>query len=271
MTSNDQNGALARQNGKTVLLIAMPTQGDIATPTVKSLIHLTQALPQWGVAFGFTTYEFSDIVFSRNQLMSLFFTEKKYTHLLLLDSDMSFEPETIRRLLRFDADFVAVPYAKKYLDWREIRAKIEAEADLPKEQKTPISTILSATSAYNHILAPTGQTKWRDGFMTVPATGTGLMLLKRAVPETMVAKGAALRKSGMSSYALHEGLDYCDFFSHLDLVDGTLMMGEDQSFCWRWKHLCDGEIWLDTEAKVTHHGKMGFYSRYGDQIGTKAP
>ena len=39
------------------LLIAMPTQGDIATPTVKSLIGLTQAsaahTPHWQIEIEF--------------------------------------------------------------------------------------------------------------------------------------------------------------------------------------------------------------------------
>ena len=90
-----------------VLLIAMPTQGEISTPTVKSLIGLTQALARRGVPFGFETYDFSDIVFSRNQLMSIFHTRDRFTHMLFLDSDMAFQPEAIFRLLEFGEDFVA--------------------------------------------------------------------------------------------------------------------------------------------------------------------
>ncbi len=50
------------------VLILMPTGGHIDTPAVHSLIGLTQAMPKRGVAFAMKTYEWSDLVISRNYL-----------------------------------------------------------------------------------------------------------------------------------------------------------------------------------------------------------
>ena len=77
-----------------VLLISMPTLGQISTPTTKCLIGLTQYLSREGIPFAFETYEFSDIVFSRNQLMCMFQTRKEFTHILMMDSDMMVERRT---------------------------------------------------------------------------------------------------------------------------------------------------------------------------------
>src|SRR5690606_11873422 len=52
------------------VLILMPTGGQIDTPAVHSLLGLTQALSKRGVAFALKTYEWSDLVISRNYLMS---------------------------------------------------------------------------------------------------------------------------------------------------------------------------------------------------------
>ena len=67
------------------LLILMPTGGHVDTPAVHSLIGLTQALPRRGIGFALKTYEWSDLVVSRNYLMSYFLAQKKFTHALLLD------------------------------------------------------------------------------------------------------------------------------------------------------------------------------------------
>ncbi len=257
------------------LLIAMPTMGEISTPTVKCLIGLTQSLSRKGIPFGFQTYEFSDIVFSRNQLMCIFHTREQFTHMLMMDSDMAVEPDAIWRLLDFGVDFAATAYPQKHPRWGRLRALIEAEAGLPKDQKTPIDQLLSRTWVYNHQRADFGGTLWtpkhRGGFITVPATGTGLMLMTRAVPETMVAKGAVSRKPRLEQVPLHKGLIYHDYFSHLSSPDGSLMYGEDQSFCMRWTHHCGGEIWLDTESTVTHYGNKTHVGRYADQVAEDFP
>lgn len=253
-----------------VLYIGMPTMGEIATPTVKSLIGLTQSLAQRRVPFAFDTYEFSDIVFSRNQLMSKFLTDERYTHMLCLDSDMAFEPSAIWRLIEFGADFAATAYPQKHPKWGRLRALIEAEAAKPEGERAEVATLLSRAWTWNHQLGGFDGKPWvpkrRGGFVTVPATGTGMMLLSRAVPERMTAAGVALRKPRMEQVPLHKGLKYHDFFSHLNAPDGSFMYGEDQSFCMRWTHHCGGEIWLDTESVVNHFGNKAHIGRYADQV-----
>ena len=253
-----------------ILLIAMPTMGDITTPTVKALIGLTQRLRETGVAFAFETYEFSDIVFSRNQLMSIFLTRQQFTHMLLLDSDMVFEPKTIERMMGFGEDFVAAAYPQKFPQWNRIRSLIEAEAHLPEDQRTPMADLLSRAWIYNHQLGRFGGGAWtprrRDGFITVPATGTGLMLVSRAVPERMAETGAAAPKPRMKNVPLHKGLEFHDFFSHLSSPDGGFMYGEDQSFCMRWVEQCGGEIWLDTESPIRHLGRKSFDGLYSNRV-----
>lgn len=255
---------------KKVILIAMPTLGEIATPTVRCLIGLTQAFARARISFAFETYEFSDIVFSRNQLMCIFQSRKQFTHMLMMDSDMAVEPAAILRLMEIDVDFAATAYPQKHPRWNRMRELIEAEANLPDNEKSPMSELLSRTWIYNHQKADFGGGDWiakkRNGFITVPATGTGLMLLSRRVPEKMIEEGVAKHKPRLEQVPIHKGLEYHDYFSHLSSPDGGLMYGEDQSFCMRWTHYCGGEIWLDTESRVYHYGTKAFVGRYADLV-----
>ena len=259
----------------TVLYIAMPTLGEIATPTAKCLIGLTQALARRGVPFAFETYEFSDIVFSRNQLMSKFLTQKRFTHMLCLDSDMVVAPEAVFRLIEFDVDFAATAYPQKHPKWNRLRSLIEAEAVKPAADRADMSTLLSRAWTWNHQLGGFGGQPWRperrDGFITIAATGTGLMLLGRAVPERMVETGAARPLPRHAQLPLHKGLEYHDFFSHRVSADGGLMYGEDQSFCQRWTVDCGGKIWMDTESVVNHFGNKAHIGRYADQVDLDFP
>ena len=120
-----------------VLLISMPTLGQISTPTTKCLIGLTQYLSRKDIPFAFETYEFSDIVFSRNQLMCSFYTRKQFTHMLCIDSDMAIEPAGIQRLLDRGVDFAATAYPQKHPRWNRLRKLIEAEADCQRTGSRP--------------------------------------------------------------------------------------------------------------------------------------
>jgi len=257
------------------LLIAMPTQGMIATDTVKAIILLTQDLARKGVPFDFTTYEFSDIVFSRNQLMSAFLTYDRYTHMLCMDSDMQATPDAIWRLIDFDVDFAAIAYPQKFANLERLRALIEMEMAKPPEARATMAELRSRAWIWNHQLRGFGGAAWRpkrrDGFITVPATGTGLILLKRAVPEAMTARGLAPRLERMESFDKHKGLRYHDFFSHLCSPDGQIMYGEDQSFCMRWTEGCGGDIWLDTESYVNHVGLAAHVGRYSERAAEDFP
>lgn len=258
-----------------VLLIAMPTQGQVATQTVRALVGLTQGLARRGVPFAFETYEFSDIVFSRNQLMCRFLTEERFTHMLFMDSDMVVQPQAVWRLLDFGVDFAATAYPQKHPRWGRLRALVEAEMRKPPAERASTAELVGRAWIYNHQRADFGGGPWvpkrRGGFITVPAAGTGLMLLSRAVPETMVARGIAPRRQRMEEVPLHRGLRYHDFFSHRTSPDGGLIYGEDQSFCMRWVHDCGGEIWLDTESTVTHLGVAPHSGRYADQLAEEFP
>ncbi|MBY8975409.1 hypothetical protein KHP62_06305 [Rhodobacteraceae bacterium NNCM2] len=259
----------------TTLMIAMPTGGQVATPTVRSLIALTQELTARGVGFMFETYQFSDIVFSRNQLMSRFLSDARFSHLLFIDSDMEFEPEACFRLLAFGEPLTAVAYPQKRPEWERLRARIEAEAAKPEAERADMQTLLAGIWTYNHQLGTFGGGAWRPkrrgGFITVQSTGTGFMLVARSVAERMVETGAAARRAMHEDLPGNAGLRYHDFFSHRVSANGGFVYGEDQSFCHRWTEDCGGEVWLDTQSPMVHWGISGFLGRYAERVGTDFP
>ena len=247
------------------VLILMPTAGQVHTPAVHSLLGLTQAMQRRGVAFALRTYEWSDLVISRNYLLSVFLAAKQFTHALLLDSDMSYPADLFFELLDFDADFTCAPYPQRQMPWAAFRAAIEREAAKPVAERADTGSLLSESLRYNIPQVFDRGTPWplvrRGGFRKVPGAGTGFMLLRRAVPERMVERRAALPVPGFNGPG-YPGADFHDFFSHLRGREGAVMHGEDTSFCRRWIEHCDGEIWCHEAAKITHHGTLAYPGDY---------
>ncbi|MCG6902488.1 MAG: hypothetical protein LJE68_07380 [Rhodobacter sp.] len=198
--------------------------------------------------------------------MSLFHTDKTFFHILLLDADMSFRPEVVLRLIAFRAAFTCAAYPQRNLSLEQIRRLAENDAAAPKPDRQSTEALLAKALAYNVQatlnLGEPWQSEHRDGFRTVSGAGTGLMLIERTVPETMVASGAAPARKRHNALPLYSGAEFHDFFSHLTDRDGDLMYGEDQSFCRRWVAQCGGRIWCDKTAIVTHHGHFPYRGQY---------
>ncbi len=246
----------------TTLLIAMPTQGQVCTETMVTLIDLTQNISARGIRFSIKTFEGSDIVMSRNFLMSWFLAQETYSHILFLDADMSFASDVVFRLLDFAEPFTAAPYPQRKLNLDRFRQAVGQPAPGLPGDKVDTKDLLASALTYNVQKAQHQGEAWhekrRSGFRTVPGVGTGLMLLAREVPETMVETGVARKLPGHNGLPLYAGARFHDFFSHLTNSAGDVMFGEDQSFCHRWVDGCGGDIWIDESAVVSHHGRFTF-------------
>src|SRR5262249_43024321 len=114
------------------------------------------------------------------------------------------------------------------------------------------------------------QLKARDGFVTAEYAGTGFLMIKRAVIERLIAAHPELRYTGVhdDQPSAPAKPHYALFDCIIDPISG-IYLSEDYSFCRRWRKL-GGEIWIDTESRLTHIGPHAFQgdakSRYGALI-----
>lgn len=254
----------------TALMVALPNQGQVTTITMKSVLALAADCFQANIPFVLATHEFSDIVMSRNALMSKFLSDKTLSHCLWLDSDIAFHPGTVWRMADFDVDWTVATYPRKRMDWDRLRAGFEAEAELPDARKTPTEELLSQTWRYTH--QPGGfdgqpfVPRSRDGFVTIAGCGAGFMLMTRAVPERLVETGEAKALPRMNREVDGLNIVYHNFFGHLVSPSGDYLYAEDQSVCLRWART-GGEIWMDTRAEIGHIGAHAWVGRYKDVLG----
>ncbi len=185
---------------------------------------------------------------ARAMLVANFLDNPNATHLMFIDSDISFEPEQFLRLLSQDKDFTAAMYPIKEIDW--------VNHPLKHGQGEAADT---AGLNYVGVLCSGDDLKVDNQFATALYAGTGFQLIKRCVFEKLAAAHPELAfskihdkipstKSGGHQYALFDPM--------IDPETGEYL-SEDFAFCRRWRAL-GGEIWLDLRSQLTHIGSVSF-------------
>jgi hypothetical protein len=258
--------APARPAAPMTLVIMIPSPGLVATPFFNSVIGLTQDLRGRGIRFATKTYEFSDIMMSRNYLMSYFLSQKMFSHALLLDCDLEFGRSQFFRLMDFNRDFVVAPYARRQMGIRALQSALEDNLALPQAERLPPEDVFARS--VGHVVqrgsSSPGWKRRREGdFVTIAGGGMGFTLISRRVPEAMVAAGVVDAYPAQGRFPIFaDAPEFHNFFGHKISPDGTFIMGEDQSFFHRWIFGCGGEVWADTKARLVHHGTFGFRGNF---------
>lgn len=238
-----------------VVFIATPCFGGMVTKDyMQSIIALMQVGAQHNVQFILALLGNDALITrSRNTLVSSFFNETAATHLLFIDSDISFEPEQIIRLLDADKDVAGAMYPIKDYDWQQAS---------PQGAAAPSATAEALRETALHYVGtpiPGNNAEWDGPLTTAFYIGTGMLLIKRAVIDKMTKAYPELRydsvhafpkvkRSATAQYALFECL--------IDQNNG-LYLSEDYAFCERWRKL-GGQLWLDTSMTLTHIGAHRF-------------
>ena len=206
--------------------VATPCYGDACVGYVSSVLRLQSACREIGtpVEFYFHIGE-SLVTRARNECVARFLGSQA-THLLFIDADIGFKPESALRLLESGFSVVAGAYPLKC---DELRFPVDYEA-----------------------LGPV-----HNGFCKAPAVTTGFMCVARAVFETIRVDRPDLR------YVTDDGQERFAFFDSA-IVDGRYL-SEDYAFCRLWESV-GGEVYLDTTPHLVHHGRKAYSGSLQDGL-----
>lgn len=238
-----------------MIMIATPTASDsVNTAFVKTLLSVVAHLQGVGRRTRYINAIGSDLVLNRNFLASRALDDPAVTHVLFIDSDMSFDGSVARRLLEADLPLIGCVYPKKTIDMTLV------ESRLAKAGTSLADAIAAASQFVVHTLAPSPRPV--AGLQRVAGIGMGAALIRRDVLERLVASGsAALIKRDHTYRSLGLTGPAHDFFSPLRDEDGEFL-SEDFSFCRRWRIDCGGEVVAVTDAAVGHVGPFTYAASY---------
>lgn len=237
------------------LAICVPTfRGAITAETMTSLMTLSGLLLHSGVGYDFVTLQATEVSIARNMMATKVWREKDVSHLLFVDDDMGFDPETVLDLLRAQTPISGCIYPRRTLDLARLHEAARAGASLE-----------AATSlAYDFIAHhPAGQPITVErGFCKVDSIGMGLALIERKVLDTMVAREVVrARPSPVRPDALGN-VEIFGFFDPIHDPAIDIWFSEDVAFCKRWRETCGGEVLGLAKAEVTHVGQFAYRGSY---------
>lgn len=215
------------------VFIAIPTySGKLDARLVHSLVQSLPMLEKEQIGFELFTLSYScHVDDARNQILS-HFRQSGCDELVFIDADVSFEPESLLRLVKHDRDVVAGVYPKRSLHDLEFPVVVEQGVEL-----------------------------WRDnaGLVEVAGAPTGFMKIKRHVIEKMAKVNA--HRNYYLNYSKPGDVPMTIIFERT-FENGTRFSG-DLSFCRAWRKM-GGKVFVDPEMHLTHTGEAQFSGTLGD-------
>lgn len=167
------------------------------------------------------------LVRERNDMIKSFIASD-CTHMLMIDSDIAWNPADIQKLINMEEDFVAALYPARGPDKCFLFRGIYGE-----NKRMDVSS---------------------KGLLEMEYIPAGFMLLKRCVFETMQSHFPELHYIPKDESLKHtEG--YCLF--NTEVWDGEFW-GEDYVFCRRARQ-AGFRIWIDPTIKLDHAGVSGSF------------
>lgn len=222
------------------LLICTPAYGgQVTLAYMYSCLMLKEELLRAGIEHDWlTTADESLITRARNTQVATFLNHTDYERMIFIDADIEFTPEDVSKLWNLDVDVAVAAYPMKRPD------------------KPPLSAWENGSLV---------KLEGREEPFEVEYAGTGFMMIKRTVFETLRTRIPSLRYRETSGITLKES-DCWGFFDQertyvsegRDMI--PISLPEDFSFCKRWREL-DGKIMLDPTIHLKHWGSWCYEGR----------
>ena len=238
------------------VMIASPVyDGGVRAEYMMTVIGIMELLARQGVERELFLRRGPLLHMNRNVIANRFL-ERGCTHLLGLDTDISFDPKVIAQLLETGHDFQALA-----CPFKEIQP-VPVNADPARLAPDFIAT----TSRYNlRPLDEGGRVTVTRGSLRATAVGCGAFLITRAVLERMIERRVVDRYRTPAFFAPDYSGEHCHgFFDYVRENDD--IWGEDYSFSHRWVNRCGGQIWCRVDTDVSHTGPVGITGRYEKKL-----
>jgi hypothetical protein len=215
--------------------IMMPCYGGMLTESCfMSYIKWANTCRQLGIDWTMETMTNESLISrARNTLTAKFLHNKDSTHLMFIDADIGWEPWHLLVMLNRDVDVIGGLYPMKSL---------------------PVKWCVNGFDG-----AETGP----DGLQEVSKTGTGFLLIKRAVFEKLDAHPAV--KPFINDIGLPAELNPYMKTYFDTAVRENRYYSEDWCFCENYRDL-GGKIWVDKRVLLKHTGTYVFDFQTQDQL-----
>ena len=242
------------------LFVATPVHSECSIHYTQALLELQQLCMKNNIKVTFSLIKSSLVTQGRN-LCVAGFLESDCTHMLFVDSDIYFDSLSILEMIKKDKELLSIPYPLKTIMWDKALCRIKEGA---------IKTIDDLKKSFNtypmKVEDDTGITV-DNGVMEVTHSPTGCMMIKRSVFDKMI-KAYPEKNIVQKTVINGEYVDRPNLWNFFDTLHDPVTktyMGEDFSFCQRWKDI-GGKCYAYINDAIVHIGEHQYEGRFADEL-----
>ena len=244
-------------NSPVRIFVGTPVHSDVSIHFFKACLEFQKECFVRKIPIMFQVMK-SSLVTQGRQLCVAAFLQSDCTHLLFIDSDISFSYKSIERLIAYDKDITLIPYPIKSMDSEKIKARLKSGSELdPKLLGNQYTLSLSDPKKINV----------DNGFIELERGPSGCMLIKREAFDKLIKEYPEFT---IDQHTLIDGKlvkrphMYNFFDTYWDPNDKTYT-GEDFYFCKLAKHAGIKMYGLIDEY-ISHHGEFTYTGRLLDEF-----
>lgn len=245
----------------------------ILTPCYGGLCHVNyilkvmetkEVLQNMGiqVALQFIRNE-SLITRGRNNLVAKAMSDPAMTHILFIDSDITWDPIHVIKLIIADKELVGGIYPIKKYHWD--RLSQESITSILERKKISYNAGLSDTQMIYHNLLHynfnylQNQNRIENNLMEIYTLATGFMMIQRSCIAKMSAAHPQCKYTDDCGFL--QGDENKNAYSLFDCaIVNDHYYSEDWLFCHRWR-LIGGQIFVDITVDLWHTGQEDYQGR----------
>lgn len=214
---------------------------------------------------------------ARNNLMAKAMYDPETTHIMFIDSDITWDPLDIFKLILSEKVLVGGVYPLKHYFWEKL---IPPASSLDKEkEKTPVETWLEKRKNNPHLMKTSTEAEiiqqnllkyninYQSNFLEIDNNlsevrhlATGFMMIRRPLVEAMIRAFPSTKYVDDVSFLVGDQNKYAYALFDCGVEDGHYF-SEDWMFCHRWKQL-GGSIFIDVSIRLMHTGVEDFKGSY---------
>jgi hypothetical protein len=239
------------------IFVATPVHSDVSIHYFKACLEFQKECFIRKIPVMFQVMK-SSLVTQGRQLCVSGFMESNCTHMLFIDSDISFNFKMIERMINYDKEICLVPYPIKGTDHDKVRARILAGDTLSPH-------LLG--NQYTMSVPDPANVKVTDGFIEVERGPAGCMLIKKEVIHKLIKEYPEFT---INQHTLIDGKlvtrnHMYNFFDTYWNKDDKTYTGEDFYFCKLCKH-AGIKMYALVDEYISHHGEYSYTGRLLDEF-----
>lgn len=201
---------------------------------------------------------------ARNHLIAKAMHNSNTTHIIFIDSDITWSPKDIINLILHDKEIVGGIYPFKTFYFDKLNDEKEMEKLKQKYTNKVHQTISFPEFLKQNLLKfnlnfAAGQQRIQNNLLPIRHLATGFMMLQRSGIEKMMEHYAHTKYECDTGQLKGDENKFCYALFDCFIKDGHYY-SEDWGFCDRWKNI-GGEIYADITVTLGHSGVTDYYGR----------